>query len=481
MDLRSRVLTGVFWTGGARIVSQAWTWVITIVVIRLLAPSDYGLLAMATVFTAFFALLAEGGIAAALVRAPRLDDGMLRRAFGAIIVINCALFLLQAAAAPLAARLFGEERLAPIVTVLGLQYLVMIFTAIPSALLSRELDFKRASVMALLASICGSLISLMLAYAGYGVWALVISNVIVIVCQAIGVNMIRPCWRKPEFSLSGMRDLMQTGTHLTGSRVLWFIYSQADVVIAGRVLGKDLLGFYSVSLHVASLPVQRLSALLNQIAYPAFAAAQRNPHTVPVYMLKAIRLLSVLSFPVLWGISSVAPEIVALLLGGDKWASAVRPLQILPLIMPITLIGFFLNTAFQAIGHAKLAFTNALTACIILPIAFLAGVQWGLVGLSVAWVCGYLVVVLIHLARLLPNVQLTISEVASAAVKPAIAGAAMYAAVGLVRYMAHETVSTAWLAAMLVGAGALTYVAISLLINRGAVRELFGLLRARPS
>jgi teichuronic acid exporter len=474
-------MTGMFWTGGARVVSQAWTWVITIVVIRLLAPSDYGLLAMATVFTAFFALVSEAGLGAALVQAPRLDETTLRRVFGAIIVIDCALFALQVAVAPLAAALFGEERLVAIIRVLALQYLIMIFSAIPGNLLVRELDFKRASVMATVASICGSLASLVLAYAGYGVWALVISSLVVVGCQAIGLNIICPCRRKPEFSLSGMRELLRTGTQLTASRVLWFVYSQADVVIAGRVLGKDLLGFYSVSLHLASLPVQRLSALLNQIAYPAFAEAQRDPRSVPFYMLKTIRILSMLSFPVLWGISSVAPEIVALLLGGDKWQPAVRPLQILPLIMPITLMGHFLNTAFQGIGHSKVAFTNALAASIILPVAFYAGVQWGLVGLSVSWVAGYVLVVSIQLTRMLPIVHLRIWDVASAAVKPAIAAATMYAAVSAVRHLVSGVMSTAWVGAVLVTAGALTYIAVSLLMNGAVVREIVDLVRPRRS
>jgi hypothetical protein len=101
-----------------------------------------------------------------------------------------------------------------------------------------------------------------------------------------------------------------------GSRVfLWFWYSQADVIIAGRLLGKDLLGVYSVAMHLANLPAAKLSALVNQVAFPAFASIQHDRERYAAHFLLAMRLLSFLVFPVLWGMSSVAPELVRVLAG----------------------------------------------------------------------------------------------------------------------------------------------------------------------
>jgi len=100
MNLRSKVLSGLFWVGGTRLLSQVLTWAITIVVIRLLTPADYGLLAMSTVFMGLLNLVAEAGLGAALIQAPEVDDLTLRRIFGAVIVIDAGLFALQFAAAP---------------------------------------------------------------------------------------------------------------------------------------------------------------------------------------------------------------------------------------------------------------------------------------------------------------------------------------------------------------------------------------------
>src|SRR6476646_4359262 len=107
MSLRARVRSGLFWIGGTRLLSQILTWAITIVVVRLLSPSDYGLLAMATVFMSFLAMFAEAGLGAALIQAPDVDENKLRRVFCAVILTDVALFALQIASAPLVAWFFG--------------------------------------------------------------------------------------------------------------------------------------------------------------------------------------------------------------------------------------------------------------------------------------------------------------------------------------------------------------------------------------
>jgi O-antigen/teichoic acid export membrane protein len=458
------------------LLSQVLTWAITIVVIRLLSPADYGLLAMATVFMGFLSLIAEAGLGPALIQAPQVDDLTLRRIFGAVIMIDSGLFALQFAAAPAIAHFFAEDRLIPIIRVLSLQFLVMIFAVIPAALLSRRLSFKGQSVIGLASAVCASLTSLGLAASGYGVWALVASNLVAAVFNAVALNVVHPFLKWPSFSLRGMRGLIVLGGQVTASRVLYFIYSQSDVFIGGRLLGKDLLGFYSVSLHLASLPVQRISAVVNQIAFPAFVEAQQKPETVPVHMLKGIRMLSFLSFPVLWGISSVAPEFVAVLLG-STWEAAIVPLQLLPLVMPITILGPFLNTAFQGIGRAGVVLMNMLTASMIMPVLFWAGTHWSLLGLSMAWLVGFPLAFVINLQRMLPLVGLRLADVFGAAAVPASAALAMYGCVAAVREVLPAGLAPPLVLATLISSGVVSYAIATLVINRKGLREALDLFR----
>ena len=165
---------------------------------------------------------------------------------------------------------------------MALQFLLMIFAVIPSAQLSRQLQFRTLSVTELSAAVAGSLTTLTLALAGAGVWALVVGGLLTTLWTSIALNVAAPFLKWPRLSLTGTRSLVFFGGKVTLSRLLWLTYSQADVVIVGRLLGKDELGVYSVALHLASLPAQRLNAIVNQVSFPAFARIQGDAENSPL-------------------------------------------------------------------------------------------------------------------------------------------------------------------------------------------------------
>jgi teichuronic acid exporter len=377
MNFKSQVIGGLGWVAGTNFLGQLATWSITIVVMRLLSPTDYGLLAMASVFVAFLGLMATAGLGPAIVQAGTLDDAILRQLLGLIIIVNAVLFCLLYFAAPIIADFFDEPRLVVIVRVLSSQFVISCFSVIPESLLARALKFKIRALVNLGAQLAGGALTLALAFSGYGVWSLVAGAIFSTTINMVGVNFAAPYLHWPHFSFLGAGTLISFGGKVTAGRVLWFFYSQADMFVAGKLLGKEALGFYSVAMHLASLPVQKVSGILNQVAFPAFSKIQNDSATVKLHVLKSVRILSFLSFPVLWGISSIAPEIVQLLLG-PKWEPAILPLQILPMIMPLRMISnSFLPSAVDAIGRPDITMKNLIGASIIMPVAFLIGCQWG--------------------------------------------------------------------------------------------------------
>lgn len=178
--------------GRGRLAAQAITWGITLIVMRLLHPEDYGLLAMATVFLAFMLMLSEAGLAPALVQKQELSDTALQQIFAIIIIINLALCAILNLLAPLIAEFFDDERLISIIRVLSLQFFTVIAITIPQALLYRELKFKQLSLIDFIAAIIGSLVTLILAYLNYGVWALIYGSLLVNVYKMIVFNVLTP-------------------------------------------------------------------------------------------------------------------------------------------------------------------------------------------------------------------------------------------------------------------------------------------------
>jgi teichuronic acid exporter len=470
-------MSGFRWTAGARLLAQLITWAITLVVIRILTPADYGLLAMATVFLAFLSMVSEFGLGPAVVQSRDVEVATLRKVLGVVLIIHALLTALVFIAAPLVAGFFNEPRLIAIVRALSFQFVLAAFAVVPDALLQRKLDFRRRSLLDLASSIVGGVTTLGLALAGHGVWSLVLGSLASLLCKVLGVNALAPFPHLPSFTGRGLRSLVTFGGHVTATQLLWFIYTQIDVVIAGRWLGKDLVGFYSVAMHVASLPNQRIAGIINQIAFPAFARIQHDLRAVGEHLLAGVRVLCCVAFPLLWGMSAVAPELVSVVLGA-KWAPATLPLQILGLVMPVRMVANFVPNAVQGIGRSDILLGNAVFAVVIAPATFLIGVQWGLVGLSVAWLVWVPVVFVQSMLRSMPALGLRLGALLRAMAPAAAAGVLMYASVAAARWaLAPHLGHSPLLLGALVAVGALGYCAASWVLNRAGVRELLGLAR----
>ena len=478
MSLRSQALSGFRWTASVRLASQLITWGITLMVIRLLTPADYGLLAMATVFVSFLTMFSELGLGAAVVQKAEVDEPLLRRVFGIVLVIHFSLATLLFLVAPLIASFYDEARVIPVVRVLSLQFVLAGFAVIPDAKLQRKMEFRNRSLLDLSNAVLASLTTLALALSGAGVWALVAGSLLSQLGKTIGLNWLCPFMRWPDFSLTGMRSLLRFGGHFTAIQVFWMFLSQVDILICAKWLGNEVLGVYSVAMHLASLPSQRLSGLVNQVAFPTFSRMQDDIKKVGKNVLMGVRVLSFFAFPVLWGMSSIAPEIVEVILGA-KWAASTMPLQLLALIIPLRMVANFVATALQGIGRSDIVLRNVIWASLITPPAFLIGVSgWGLLGLCVAWLLASPLVFLQGMVRGLPVFDLRLGQLATSLLPSAAASLGMYVAVTAMRLSFTGEQTGVLRLFILLGVGGASYAVMSCGFNRHGMREVLDLLRS---
>lgn len=478
MSLEARIKSAFRWGAGLKMTGQIFTWAMTIVVIRLLSPEDYGLMAMSVLFVQFLMLVNELGLGAVLVQRSDLDTGKKRQIFGLILTINTVFFALLFAAAPAIAAVFEEEQLTLMVRVLAFQFIISAFEIVPIAHLERNLDFKTKSLIYLGASVMGGILTLLLALEGYGVWSLIWGNMLVLSLQTIGVNIVCPFRHLPIFSLKNMREIASFGGLVTLERAMWFLYTRSDVFIVGKLLGKDLLGVYSVAMHLASLIMHKTGGLIYEIAFPSFVLANEETDKVATYFLKAVRIVSFITFPLFIGMSSVAPELVAVLLG-DRWEMAGGVLEILCLVMPLRMISNLLPPALQGIGRPDASVSNLVVAIIAMPLAFFVGTHWGVMGVSVAWVIAYPVVFLVIISRSAPILGVSLRQLVNAAAKPAIMSAAMYAGIMYVKSimgMGEEAAHVERLVVSII-VGIAVYSTASWVIHREGLKEVLQLAR----
>ena len=476
MTLRKQVFSAIRWTAGARAISQVITWAITLVVVRLLTPGDYGLLAMASIFLGFMVTLADAGMGPFLVQRPELTGRIVKQMFGLVLLVYLALAGLLVLTAPLIAQFFDEPRLVSVARVLSLHLVLGSLAVVPDAVLQRTLQFRNRSVLELGAAVLGSLTTLGLAMAGAGVWALVSGTLTTQAVRTLGVNLLARTLAWPELSWSSARALLKVGSQTSASGFVSFLLMQADSFIAGKWLGKDLLGAYSVAMHLASLPNQRISTLIGQVAFPAFSRVQHDRKMVASYVLLGVRVLSLFSFPIFWGLSSVASEFVQVILG-PKWLASTIPLQIISLVMPLRTINTFVPNAIQGLGRFDVALKNVVLSFAIFVLAFTVGVQWGLLGLCLAWLVAMPIASLITMRINMRILETPMKSLFLSMGRPAIAALLMYCTISLCRSTVLSSVSDPSKLALSIIVGFVAYVGLIRLIDRAGFDELIGLLR----
>jgi O-antigen/teichoic acid export membrane protein len=472
-----RVKLALIWRSGGQILGQIVTWGTTFVVINLLSPADYGLIAMTQVILAFLNMLNGYGFASALIRAETLEPFQLRQAFGLMLLFNGALATIQFLAAPLAADYYNQPIIADMLRVQALIFLATPFIALPDVVLSRALDFKRPAIVNLVTALIGAAVSLAGALLGYGVWTLVAAPIVMFWTRAIGMTWMSRTLVKPSFDFRGARPLFAYGAAIVASQFFWLAQTQADVIIAGRALPLAELGLYTTALFLSQLIPTKFVPPLNDVAFPAFAQIQHDPEAIRWNFLKAIRLIMLVTAPLYLGLSASAPALIGAVFQ-PQWAGMAPLVSVLALAMPfITLQILFAPISF-ATGHPRIPTWTACGGAIFFGAAFLIGVRWGSAGLAAAWLVAapLLLAVTIYLSRVASHVGFT--DVARAAL-PAITYAAIMAlaVMALDRFTAVGDLPALARLAVLVGAGGAVYGAAIWSFERAMIQELLQLVR----
>jgi teichuronic acid exporter len=474
-DLKGQVVSSLRWQAAAKLGSQLISWGVTLFVMRLLAPADYGLMAMAMVLVGFSALVAEMGLGAALVRAPEADLGLQRRVFGLTLGINALLYGLLLALTPWMVWLFQEPRLAWLSVVLGLQLPLAALATVPDAMARRQLAFKPLSLIELGVQTGTALATLGAAFAGLGVWALVVGHVGGSLLRAL-LLALRFGGVMPSFQWRGQRELLGFGGSLTLNRAVWYFSGQADVFVAGRLLGQQLLGYYTVALNLATMPMQKLMQVANQVAYSAFAKLQHEPERRNEALLRSATLMSSLSVALLWGLAGSAPDLLPLLIGA-QWQPAVLPLQIIAAVVPLRVVAALVSTALVACGHVGDDLRNTLIGAAVLVPAFLIGTYTGgLLGLCIAWAVGYPVYGLLLIHRACQRFGLSRRRLAAQLRVPVLAGAVLWLCLAAPRWLLPEW-DAGWRLLLGTGLGGLAYLLVLRLLDASLLREARGFLR----
>lgn len=328
-SLKSQTKSGLYWRLGQQVVSLVVSFVIGIAMARVLTPEDYGITALPAVFIAVSSLIiGNGSFGAALVRKQDITESDLSTVFYYSLVMGFALYLMLWFASPWIADFYNTPILEDLMHVTSLSFLYGALGTPQKILLQRRLDFKTPAIITITCLIISGVVGLSLAYTGYGVWALVISNLVSgLLTQLIMLAYVR-WWPKAPWSCDSFKYIWGYGNKFIVSGMLDTLYNNITPVIVGKYYSPASLGEYNRAQNYANLPSSNITNVLQSVTFPVLSKLQDNPDRMINGYRRMIRVSAFLIFPAMMLLAGLARPLVISMIT-EKWEGCIYLLQIM--------------------------------------------------------------------------------------------------------------------------------------------------------
>jgi O-antigen/teichoic acid export membrane protein len=383
-SLSERVIRGSFWVFALRFTNRGLGLVRKIVLARMLAPEDFGLLGIAFLSISTLETFSKTGFQAALVQKkadikPYLDTAWTVSAIRGVILFGLLFF-----AAPFVAEFFGSPQATLIIRIIGMTVLLSGFKNIGIILFQKELEFKKQFFYHLSGTLTNFVVAIVLAFTLRNVWALVWGGLAASFVQLFMSYCVHPYNPTLRFEQAKFDHLFAYGKWVLGQSIVIFLITQGDDIFVGKVLGVTALGFYQMAYTFSNLPATEITHVISQVTFPAYSKLQDDIIRLRDAYFKILQLTAFLSVPAAGLIIIFASDFINIFLG-EKWMPCVSAMKILALWGLIRSIGATTGPVFQAIGRPKtLTKIQILHFILLAVLIYPLSVYWEILGTSLS-------------------------------------------------------------------------------------------------
>lgn len=476
-NLKGKVVGGLAWVFGERILAQLVSTVVTIILARLLTPEHYGMISIVTVFITFCNVFVTSGFGNALVQKKNADSLDFDTAFGLSFGLSWILYAGLFFAAPAIARFYEMPLLNPVLRIMGLRLPLASFNTIQQAHVQRSMNFKKFFLVTVGGTAISGVVGIIMAYAGFGVWALVaqyLSNTVFSTIFLFAVCTWRP---HPRFSVESAKATWNFGWKVLATNLVATLESDIRSLIVGKVFGSADLAYYDQGRKYPSLLVTNISSSIDSVMLSAYSKEQDDRQKVLSMLRRSIRIGVYILAPILLGFAAVSEPFVKLLLT-EKWLPAVPFMQVFCLTFITRPLESSSRQALLAIGKsgAVLVVSTAINVVALLGTLVAVFVFESVFAIALVTVATTLVSLIFYMSYSGHYLQYRFKMQLQDILPSILIGAVMYGAVrltGLIRM----PVLPALLLQILVGAA--VYVGCSVVFKLEPFRYLLGMLKRK--
>ncbi len=378
---RNSVLSNFIWRFAERCGAQLVTFLVSIVLARILTPEDYGQIALITVFTTIMQVFVDSGLGTALIQKKNADDLDFSSVFYFNFVVCLILYAVMFIVAPYIAQFYNDNSLTPIIRVISLTIIISGVKGIQQAYVSRNMMFKRFFYSTLGGTIFSALVGIFMAYAGFGVWAIVVQQLSNTTIDTL-ILWLTVKWRPQRaFSWLRLKEMLSFGWKMLASSLLDTIYNNIRSLIIGKMYSSADLAYYNQGDKFPSVIAGNINTSIDSVLLPTMASAQDESERVKSMTRRAIKTSTYIMAPLMMGLAFCAEPIVRLVLT-DKWLPCVPFLR----IFCITYMFYPIHTAnlnaIKAMGRSDLFLKLEIAKKIVGMVLLLTTMWFGVMAMA---------------------------------------------------------------------------------------------------
>lgn len=347
------LLSSLSWKFAERIASQAVSFVVSIVLARILAPSDYGAIAMVMIFVTLANVIVEGGFSSALIQKKNADKLDFSTVFYFSLVFSIVLYAILYIAAPSISRFYGDgyEVLTPVLRVIGIQVVIYAINSVQQAYVSKKMMFQKFFWSTLVGTIVSAILGLVMAYTGCGIWALVGQQLSMAVTNVLVLYIVTKKLPGLMFSFERLKSLFDYGAKILGASLLVSLFLDLRSLIIGKLYSAKDLAFFDRGRQFPNLIVVNVNSSVGAVLFPKMSEEQDDTKRIKETCRMSIRFSSFVMMPLMMGLAACGEPLIRLLLT-DKWIECVPFLQLFCIIYMFYPIHTANMQAIKALGHS---------------------------------------------------------------------------------------------------------------------------------
>jgi len=385
---------GLKWSSVSQIIRQILQYVTTVILVGLISPDDFGLMAMALVVIGFLDIFKDLGTGPALIQKEIPTNELKASVFwfnlGVGVLITIFLYFIS----PLFALIYNSDDITSILQILSLSFLIVGTSITHRALLEKELSFKKLSTIELFSSIISFIVGISLAISGYGVWSLVFQSLTNTFLNSLMLWIFSNWKPSLHFSFTEIKLLSAFSLNLTGFNIINYFSRNMDYFIIGKFLGDRSLGHYYLAYRIMLYPIQNITWVVSRVLFPSFSKIQNDNNRFKNVYIKVTNSIAIITFPIMVGMAFVSREFVTTFFRTTWDIELVSTL--IMILAPVGALQSVISTVgniYQAKGRTDWMFRWSVIFTTITIIGFFIGMRWGTVGVAVSYLVTNLILI----------------------------------------------------------------------------------------